>query len=167
MCSMAAFTSAMMTMEHKSVGGVERVMLYPADAVTSALFSSEGCEVEFASAPLEVELLDDASHYEEVSECAGGASRVTHQLHLVAERGEAEKWLETNFLEAISIDGAVAKVVLADGRALLVGYSQRFGDEQPLRLERLISTSGTTLHDRPTITLRLVSHDTEFSNEII
>ena len=52
---------------YKPIGGVESVALYPAEAVVKALFSSEGCEVEFSSMPLEVALIDDASHYEEIS----------------------------------------------------------------------------------------------------
>jgi hypothetical protein len=85
----------------------------------------------------------------------------------VADREVAKAWLDKDFLDRAYLDGLVAQVLLADGRRLLVGYSALFGDEQPLRLESLISTSGTQLHDKPTVTLRLVSHDTEFSNEII
>lgn len=154
-------------MAHKAVGGVERVILYPANAVQSVLFSSEGCEVELIDDPLEVELIDDASHYDEMTESKNGATKITHTLHLVAARNEADVWLENNFVERASIDGVVAVVVLADGRNLLVGYSQQFGDEQPLRLGSLTSSSGSSAHDQPTVTLQLVSCDTEFSLEII
>jgi hypothetical protein len=79
---------------YKAVGGVERVALYPTEAVEEALFSSEGCEVTLAASPIEVELLDDGSHYEEEATIRDGATLVTHRLHLVADRSSAERWLE-------------------------------------------------------------------------
>lgn len=156
-----------MAANYKPIGGVERVLLYPTEAIDSVLFSSDGCEVEVSATPLEVELLDDASHYEEESDCTNGITRISHRLHLVADRREAEAWLATDFLERVAIEGVVARVTLCDGRTLLVGYSSHLGNEQPLHLECLISSSGSTLRDKPTVTLRLVSHDTEFASEII
>jgi hypothetical protein len=79
----------------------------------------------------------------------------------------AKGWLDEEFVEMASIDGVVAVVLLADNRHLLVGYSPTFGDEQPLRLEYLSSSSGSTPYDSPTVTLQLVSHDTTFSCEVI
>lgn len=156
-----------MISKYKPVGGVERCSLYPANAVEKALFSSEGCEVTLVGEPLEVELLDDMSSYEELTDSLKGDIRVSHLLNLVADREVAKAWFDKDFLDRAYLDGLVAQVLLADGRRLLVGYSALFDDEQPLRLESLISTSGTKLHDKPTVTLRLVSHDTEFACEII
>jgi hypothetical protein len=152
---------------YKAVGGVESVALYPANAVSSVLFSSAGCEVEFSHAAIEIELLDDSSHYEEVAECNDGVACVSHQLSIVADRGKAHEWLTIDFLERASCEGLVADVLLCDGRRLLVGYSLRFGSEQPLRLDSLTSSSGSRLCDTPAATLRLVSYDTEFSAEIL
>lgn len=152
---------------HKPIGGVESVALYPADAVDVALFSSCGCEVSFFDTPIEVELLDDSSVYEEKTESRCGVIKVTHRLTLVADRDEAEGWLSNEFLERASLEGVVATVKLCDGRRLLVGYSANFRDEQPLRLESVVCSSGSSLHDRPTTTLLLVSQDTEFSQEIL
>lgn len=156
-----------MTANYKPVGGVESCTLYPADAVQRAIFSSEGCEVQLQGSCIEVELLEDSSRYEEEAKGGDGAMRVSHLLHLVADRDVAVEWLDTDFLERLSIEGAVAVIVLEDGRRLLAGYSSHLGNEQPLHLECLISSSGTTLHDKPTVTLRLVSYDTEFSHAIL
>ena len=150
-----------------AVGGVERVALYPTEAVEEALFSSEGCEVTLAASPIEVELLDDGSHYEEEATNRDGATLVTHRLHLVADRSSAERWLEQDFLERAAVEGVVAVVTLCDGRTLLVGYSAHFGNEQPLLLDSLTSSSGEGAHDSPRVTLQLHSHDTEFSTELI
>ncbi|MBR2031874.1 MAG: hypothetical protein IKA04_06630 [Alistipes sp.] len=156
-----------MTSNYKAVGGVERAALYPADAVATALFSSEGCEVELSGEPIEVELLEDMSSFEECSDSRSGVTKISHQLNLVADRREAGAWFDEAFVERCSIEGVVAVVSLCDGRRLLVGYSARFGDEQPLHLSSLTFASGSCLHDKPTATLRLVSHDTEFSQEIL
>lgn len=152
---------------YKPVGGVESCTLYPADAVETVIFSSAGCEVQLCGEGIEVQLLEDSSHYEEETKVESGVVKISHLLHLVADRGEAEAWLNNDTLERLAIEGAVATVGLEDGRRLLVGYSPHFGNEQPLRLEGLVSTSGRSLHDKPSVTLRLISHDTEFSNEIL
>ena len=156
-----------MKANYKPIGGVERCTLYPADAVQAAIFSSEGCEVQLRGEGIEVELLEETSRYEEESKGVDGIVKVSHLLNLVADRKEAEVWLDNDFLEHLVIEGTIAIVTLEDGRRLLVGYSSHFGDEQPLRLESMISSSGNNLHEQPIVTLRLVSHDTEFSSEII
>lgn len=151
------------TSNYKPVGGVESVALYPADAVVTALFSSDGCEVELSGVPIEVPLLEDCSQYEEKSHSERGSTSVSHLLHLVAERGYAQAWMENDFLEQATFEGFVAVISLCDGRHLLAGYSALLGNEQPLRLESLTSTSGKSLGDIPSVTLRLVAHDTDFS----
>ena len=155
-----------MASNYKPVGGVESCALYPAEAVQTALFSSEGCQATLSGMPVAVMLLDDASHYEEVVESCDGITKISHRLSLVADRGDAAPWLDVDFLERASIEGLVAVVGLANGRSMLVGYSLRFGSEQPLRLQSMTSTSGSKLHDTPTVTLLLTSCDTEFSCEM-
>lgn len=152
---------------YKPVGGVESAALYPTDAVVTALFSSEGCEVELSGAPIEVALLEDASTYEESAHLEQGATSVSHRLRLVAMRNDADKWLDCDFIERASFDGVVAVIELCDGRKLLAGYSAPLGDEQPLRLESVLSTSGNSPHETPSVTLQLVSCDTDFSAQIL
>jgi hypothetical protein len=152
---------------YKPVGGVESVALYPADAVTTALFSSEGCEVELSGTPIEVPLLEDASQYEESSELRHGVITISHKLLLVADKDNAAEWLSDDFIEQASFEGFIAIVSLCDGRRTLVGYSSHLGSEQPLRLEKIISSSGKSLSESPSVTLQLISHDTEFSPIIL
>ena len=156
-----------MSANYKPIGGVESVALYPADAVATALFSSVGCEVSLTGTPLEVELLESRSSFEEQSKVRNGVTRISHKLHLVADRQKASAWLEQDTLERVAIEGVIAVVTLCDSRRLLVGYSALFGDEQPLRLESLISASGDSPHDMPTVTLELSSCDREFSQPIL
>jgi hypothetical protein len=152
--------------KYKPVGGVESCALYPADAVITALFSSEGCEVELSGTPIEVPLLEGASQYEESISTERGAVCISHQLHLLAERNDAAEWLDNALLERASFDGLIAVISLCDGRRLLAGYSAQFGNENPLRLTALSSTSGNSLHETPSVALHLVSCDTEFSAPI-
>lgn len=152
---------------YKPIGGVESVALYPADAVRVALFSSEGCEVEFSGSPIEVALVEDASQYEESTSVERGVTAITHRLQLVAERNDATAWLDNQFIECATYDGLVAVVSLGDGRNMLAGYSAKFGNEQPLRLTSLTSSSGNSPHQTPSVTLLLVSHDTDFSPLIL
>lgn len=157
-----------MKAKYKPVGGVERVALYPTDAVVAALFSKDGCEITLSSAtPIAVELLDNLSHYEEQAKRRGGATKISHRLNLVADRVAAAKWCTPEFLERCAVEGVIAVISLCDGRHLLAGYSAQFCNEQPLRIEQLISSSGEGLKEMPTITLQLSSHDTEFSQEIL
>ena len=152
---------------YKPVGGVESCALYPAEAVLTALFSSEGCEIELSGSPIDVPLWEEASQYEEVVNMERGAACISHRLRLVAERNDAAEWLDNRFLERASFDGLIAVVSLCDGRRLLVGYSAQFGNEHPLRLDSLASTSGNSLHETPSVTLQLVTNDTEFSAHIL
>lgn len=152
---------------YKPVGGVESATLYPADAVASVLFSSKGCEVQLSGEGITVELIEDLSSLEEVSKHPYGATKVLHTLTLVADRKEGEAWLDEAFLERCSIDGVVAVVHLCDGRTMLVGCSAHFHNEQPLRLDGLTYNSGSSPHDRPTLSLKLISEDSEFSKEIV
>ena len=152
---------------YKPVGGVESAALYPADAVATALFSSEGCNIKLSGEPIEIPLMEEKSRYEETLSVEHGKSYVAHQLHLVADRNDAGEWLENRFWEQSSFDGLIAVVSLCDGRRLLVGYSAQLGNEHPLQLEALSSTSGNTLHETPSVTLQLISYDTEFSAHIL
>ena len=159
--------SLMVLSKSKPIGGVESVALYPADAVVAALFSSEGCEVELSGVAVEVPLLEDSSYYTESSETTHGVTRISHLLHLVADINDASEWLTDEFLERASFEGFVAVISLCSGRRLLAGYSALFINEQPIRLESLTSTSGNSLHDIPSVTLRLIAHDTAFSPNIL
>ena len=152
---------------YKPIGGIESCALYPADAVEMILFSSNGCEVELSGTPLETPLLEDSSYYEEVLRLQQGVASVSHLLHLVANRNDANEWLDNDFLERAAFEGLVAIISLCDGRRLLAGYSMHLGDEQPLRLESITTSSGNSPRETPSATLRLVAYDAEFSMKLL
>ena len=58
-------------------------------------------------------------------------------------------------------EGLAARVSLATGEVLLLGYSERFGFEQALRLKSLSFSSGSSPNDSPRVVLTLAACDTD------
>lgn len=156
----------------KPVGGVRSVVLTATDNVAEALFATGGTlctSLNFADeeALMECELLEESSCFEEELTSESGVVAVAHRLTLVAERNAADGWLAPEF-RAESLEGGLCAVVtLNDGRTLLVGYSERFGAKQPLRVVSIRSSSGTRRTDPPTVTLTLENFDTSIASVIV
>ena len=138
---------------YKPVGGVAHAELFAVGGVTSAedLVQGQG---------LTVELSDDGSHYDEEASADGLPVSVQHTLTLVADRNRANEWLQREFLERCSTEGAVAHIVFASKEEIKVGYCPRFLVEQALRLDSLRFSSGDRLNASPRVTLTLKCHDT-------
>ena len=105
-------------------------------------------------------LIEDRSSLNEEISFKDGIVAVRHTLTLVADRNLAEAWLEPAFCSEAVLCGLCAVVTLNDGCTLLVGCSERFGTQQPLRPVSIVSSSGSRLADMPTLTLTLESYDT-------
>ena len=112
-------------------------------------------------------LLEDRSSFDEKFTFEEGVVAVQHTLRLVADRNLAGAWLEAEFQREAVQRGLCAVVTLNDGRQLLVGYSARFGAQQPLRIARIETSSGGKLSDVPTVILQLESFDTSAAAECI
>lgn len=158
----------------KPVGGVAAVMLTSAANIRSILFEQSSnaticTRLIFAdrSAVMECPLLEQQSSFTERLATSGGSHLITHTLRLVADRNLAEAWLHPSFANEIAVDGAVALVTLADGRIYVVGLSQRFGDEQPLRIKSLTADSARRLAETPTVELILEAADTDFAAQFL
>lgn len=139
---------------YKPIGGVSRAELF----VVGDGFSVESV-VEGGG--IEVELIDDGSSYEELFISTDGLVSVQHTLTLTARRGVADEWLDKRFLELCAAQGVVARVLLSSGESLTVGWSERFGVEQALRLEHMHLQSGSKPTDEPRICLKLKAVDTQ------
>ena len=144
---------------YKPVGGVAHAALHAADAVVGAQFTTEGCAIEFCDEAIEVTLRDDGSRLIETTTSDKGLITVNHHLDLVAERNDAEAWLDERFVERATRTGVVAIVTLNDSRSVVLGYSRHLGAEQPLRLHSLTLDAGLAPSDSPTATLSLCSTD--------
>ena len=156
----------------KPVGGVRSVVLTATDNVAEALFAAGGTlctSLNFVDegALMECELLEEESCFEEELSSDSGAVAVKHRLSLVAERNEVDVWLAPEFRTESLNCGLCAVVELNDGRRLLVGYSERFGAKQPLRVVSIKSSSGTRRTDPPKVSLTLENFDTTIASVIV
>ena len=136
----------------KPVGGVVCAKFYLARDIDSIENLPQAKSIE-------VELKDDGSTYEEAFVKDDGLVSVEHTLTLHSEPSLSKEWFSVELMQILSTEGAVAEVVLASGEELILGYSERFGLEQALRLESLKFHSGSRPNDSPSVVLRLQSRD--------
>lgn len=158
-------SSSQSSSHRKPVGGVRSVRLCSAKNIQYVDFGSDATcyrKLEFCDEDevMSCQLCEEASSLEEILSFDGGRVAVQHTLILVAERNQSAVWLEAAFCREAMQDGLCAEVELNDGRRLLVGYSERFGAQQSLRIKEIRSLSGRTLLESPTIAMTLESYDT-------
>ena len=82
------------------------------------------------------EFLEDGAEYRETIAAKDGAPTVAHELTFTLERMDADTTAAIEAIIEASRSGLIAVVVTINGDALLLGYSQEFGKERPLRIER-------------------------------
>lgn len=160
------------TSHRKPVGGIRSVLLSTIDNVAEVEFSAGGVlctSLKFVddNAVVECALLDEKSTFEEEISPEGGVVAVHHRLVLISERDPVDGWLETELWRGGIHKGLCAVVTLNNGRKLLVGYSERFGAEQPLRVVAIKNSSQQRRVDMPTVTLTLENFDTSTAAVII
>ena len=98
---------------------------------------------------------------EESAESDNTLVSVKHTLTLCSDRWLAAAWFDKEFMQRAAADGLVARITMATGEQIVVGWSERFGLEQPLRLKTLSFCSGSRPNDSPRVVLTLWSRDTE------
>ena len=138
---------------YKPVGGVAHAELFAVGGVTSAEDLVQGRGIK-------VELCDDGSHYDEEASADGLPVSVQHTLTLCSTTQLATDWFAADFLTRAAADGVVARIGLSSGESIVVGWSQHFGFEQPLRLRSLAFHSGSRPSETPRVELTLTSMDT-------
>ena len=137
---------------YKPVGGLVRAELFHSSQVDSVEQLRWGGGVE-------VGLVDDASSYTEQFSADNRQVSVLHTLTLCSDRNQAGAWFDGEFLRRVAADGVVAKVELATGEQITVGWCSRMGLEQSLRLHSLEFDSGKSLNDSPRVMLSLSCRD--------
>ncbi len=151
-----------MTPLYKPVGGVAGVNLYRKSdigAVRVADGLCTGIELCTGAAPLAVPLAEDRSSYTEESVGDEALPATRHTLIVVCPRYPGREMFAGPLLEELATDGAVACVDLSNGERLLVGWSERLGFEQPLRLTKFRILTGAKPVDVPLLELHLESVD--------
>ncbi len=147
-----------MTPLNKPVGGVAGVSLYrksDIEAVWVADGLCAGIDLRTGAAPLTVPLAEDRSSYTEESVGEEALPATRHTLTIVCPRHAGREMFAGPILEQLSADGAVACVELCNGERLIVGWTERLGLEQPLRLKRFRFLTGPKPVDAPLLELHL------------
>ena len=139
---------------YKPVGGLLRAELFALEGLSSA-------EDMVSGAGVEVSLMDDGSSYEELHSAEGLPVSVQHTLTLCSDRNLAREWFDEQWLARLASEGVAARVTLSTGEQIVLGYSERFGFEQALRLQSLKLFSGKSPNESPRVQLVLRSHDTQ------
>jgi hypothetical protein len=138
---------------YKPVGGILSAELFPTRELSSI-------EHAIAGRGIAVYLMDDGSLYEESFVEHDGLVSVEHTLTLCSDRHLSQAWFDEDFLQRAAVEGVAARILLATGEELTLGWSERFGFEQTLRLRSLSFDSGSQPNDSPRTVLTLVACDT-------
>lgn len=150
----------------KPAGGIDAVRLLPISAIESVQVSNGKCTgiiLRKGASDIEWPILEDRSSYREELLCENGIPRVRHILTLVCDPEEIRSQTEALRKVSIAEEGIAARIGTTSGTTLLAGWSERFGKEQPLRLqEKRLDTSEKPL-SRPMLTLVFKSEDTSAS----
>lgn len=136
----------------------------PVGGITSAELFTVGdksrVEELVAGQGVEVVLVDDGSEYEELVTADNSPVSVCHTLTLCSTPALAAAWFDEEFLQRAAVEGVAARVVMATGEEITLGWSERFGFEQALRLKSLGFSSGSKPNTSPAVVLTLVARDT-------
>ena len=139
--------------KYKPIGGIIAAELF-------TVGDRVGVEELTAEQGVAVELMDDGSKYEEVATAEESLVSVEHTLTLCSDRHLSQAWFDEDFLQRAAVEGVAARILLATGEELTLGWSERFGFEQALRLRSLSFDSGSQPNDSPRTVLTLVACDT-------
>ena len=105
------------------------------------------------------EFLEDGAEYRETIAAKDGAPTVAHELTFTLERMDADTATAIEAIIEASRSGLIAVVVTINGDALLLGYSQEFGKERPLRSASALATTVRLLSETASGTVTLRSED--------
>ncbi len=139
--------------KYKPVGGITSAELF-------TVGGKVGAEELIAGQGVAVGLVDDGSRYEEMLSADATPVSVLHTLTLCSDRHLAAEWFDEQWLQRAAIEGVAARITMATGEELTLGWSERFSFEQALRLKSLTFNSGSSPNDSPKVVLTLVSEDT-------
>ena len=151
----------------KRSGGIRSVALVQAGAVAGVKY--DGLNRRYTEVTLQsgeafavYHFKEDAAVYTERVASDPSGSLVTHTLTMMLERMDAASAEAVQALCKASLyGGLVAIVTFNNGGSFLVGYSDRFGLEYPLRMKTAAGVSGTLLTDACGESVTLACVDTD------
>lgn len=148
----------------KRSGGISSILLAAAKDVTgvecnvipevcTAISLNQG--VQFAK----YEFKEGEAFYAEEMSIEGRVTRVRHEITFTIERPDSGSAQAVARLAKTSAEGMVAIITTNSNVCYLVGCSEKFGMEQPLRLSKASLTTGMTPSDDTKEVISLVSED--------
>ncbi len=137
-------------------GGVAKVEIIPASEYAGVAPPATGPSWAFR---------EDRARYSEEQPGQGGRGALTplvrHTLEMELPANNSTRAAVESLLSTAQSEGVVARVTMASGEVLLVGWSRRLGARYPLRVAAVAANSGQSPADFPTITVRLESTDAD------
>ena len=154
-------------------GGIESVRLVEAGQILQVRYDAvndryTGIELREGAGFVQYRFAEDEALYREQLAVTGGKPLVRHELSFVLTgmNSASRKAVE----EMAAAGGLAALVENRQGEILLVGWSERFGAEQPLRMDKSVGTTRSAPGEVPSETIVLSAADTEkakpFTGEI-
>ena len=145
-------------------GGIRMLGLIERSEV--ATITSQGSTTEFTAITFEegccfskYEFREDEAVYKESVSVSNGARVVTHELSFLLDKMGSESSVAVSAIAEAADEGLIAIVQTMNGDTFLVGYSQEFGKERPLRLASSDVTTGKQLSDGTSEVVTLTSTD--------
>jgi len=155
-----------MSQPTKFIGGVAEVMITPISNVILSSSDITNEEALFRDSSLieTIDILEDRSSYSEEEIVKDGISSVKHSLKIVLRR-EVGLSLRSQ-LDTRYINGVVAILTTHAKERLLVGFTPKFGEEQPLRVIGSGFETGLSPKDYPLFSVTLQCEDTSYATNI-
>lgn len=116
-------------------------------------------ELRTGASFVEYAFREGEAEYAEEATVVAGVRRIRHTIEFSLDRPDTETARALGELAEESTDGMIAIVTTNSGISLLVGYSEKFGTEQPLRLATSKLATGKMPADRNAENVVLVSED--------
>ena len=146
----------------KASGGTARlVKLLPISEMIDVVFDTplQIEDFDYKTDFVELSIVEDSGLYTEVFNLCEGVGSVEHTLKFSLDWREGSTEVVAGLIAESA--GLVALVELADRRKLLVGWSQKFGGERPLRVTQMKVNSGSLREQQPVVEVTLQSVDTD------
>lgn len=154
----------------KPVGGILEIGMTPAVNIAAVACDPStgrctGVTLHDPARWRQLRIAEERSSCDETFDIGKGVPAVEHRLTVVTGADDGHEAFDAPFIAAAA-QGMVAVATFISGRRLLLGWSPRFGTEQPLRLRQLRFTSGTARAEAPAAKALFTATDTDAATEL-
>ena len=158
-----ALTNYVRTRSRKN-GGIRMLGLIECNEIAGV--TAQGSTTEFTAITFEegccfskYEFREDEAVFKETVSVSNGARIVTHELSFLLDKMGSECSTAVSAIAEAADEGVIAIVQTMNGDTFLVGYSQEFEKERPLKLVSADGTTGKQLSDGTSEVVTLRSTD--------